>query len=90
VYKRFLNGDDVGQPGRKRLLRIDELETVQKTITERAQNLDALDTYDVRELLQNTILQKKEMNHLADKETFAPISRKTVQRYIINDLPLLK
>ena len=82
----FLGGKDVGHRGRKRLLEKQDLETVQGTITGRARNLDAMDSNDVRELMQTEILQKKEMNHLADKETFAPISRRTVQRYINNDL----
>lgn len=61
---------------------MEDLIDIRKAVGDGAKSLKALDVRDVMLKCQDTLLTKKGLNILADKSTFAPLSKKTVARYI--------
>jgi hypothetical protein len=49
---------------------------------EGATTLKALDLNDVKGICQNKLLESGGFNKIADKDTFVPISTKTIKRYV--------
>lgn len=78
----FLNGKEVGKTGPKRKLELSELLSVQSSIKKGALSMKTLSTDDVKVEIQKTILKKNGLNSHANLDTFAPISSKTVSKYI--------
>ena len=74
--------DNVGKIGRKELFTPDDLEEIRASITHSAMTLDGKSREEVKELLQQKLLEKRGYNVFADKDTFAKIEDRTVKKYM--------
>jgi hypothetical protein len=61
---------------------MESLNEVKKDITNAALRLDAMDKADVKKKIQKKIIEEKSLNNFADLDTFAPLSDRTVYKYI--------
>jgi hypothetical protein len=77
-----LKGLSVGNLGRKRLLTPTHVANIYNDVTNSAVSLDGMSMTGVKLKMQKTMAQNIGLNEHANLDTFAPISNKTVKRYV--------